>query len=207
VPHSAWLAQAESDYVPMLRPLALTHPVLIVAKGSAFKRLTDLRGRTIAVPDPMALISAQALDLLRQNGLEPGRDVSLRHFPTHSAAVNRVLDGEVAAAIVSERALQQMTNGPQERVRVLYSWKQGAVPGIVYLAHPAMPAERVERLTAALLAFANESPEGRVFMEQTGYRGLVRLSPDELAPFAPYGQWLKAEIGRAEERQAPGAAK
>jgi len=206
VAHSAWLAQADSGYVPMLRPAELTQPTLVVARQGRHQRVADLRGATIALPDPLAVVSAQALGMLRQHGFDPGRDVTLRHFPTHSAAVNHVLSGEVAAAIVSDRALQQMPAESQDGVRILTSWKPGAAPGVVYLANPALSRERIEQLTGALLSFATQTKEGIALMRQWGYGGLVRTSAEELAPLAPYGRWLRTEIPRATGDPAPDAA-
>jgi phosphonate transport system substrate-binding protein len=193
VVNSAYLAYRDVGYVPMLQPLHATYPILVTLQSSAAHGLAELRGKSLALPDPLAVISMQALSLIGEAGLHAGRDIHLRHMPTHSAAVNHVLTGEVAAAIVSNRALQQMSQDVRGRVRVAQSWEQHAVPGIVYLASPRLSHERRTRLIDAIVAFTH-SPKGRAMMQTFGYGELVPASARDLEAFAAYGSMLKAAL-------------
>ncbi len=193
VAHSAYLAHRDTDYIPLLRPQHATHPILVTALSASVQGLADLRGKHLALPDPLAIISMQAMSLIGEAGLRPGKDVQLRHVPTHSAAVNHVLAGEAEAAIVSDRALKQMSPEVRDWVRVTQSWEQMAVPGVVYLASPAVARERRAQLTDAILRFAR-SPKGRAVMQAWGYGDLVVASAQDLQPLAPYGALLEAAL-------------
>lgn len=193
VAHAAYLAQTETGYVPLLRPMNQTEPTLVVAKTDPLERLADLRGKTIALSDPLALVSMQAQSMLREANLDPERDVALKYLPNHGAAVNYVLSGEAAAAIISNRALEQMPAGTRDAVRVVQAWHKGAAPGIVYLASPKVPRAEAEHFSKAVLEFAN-SAEGRVLMQRMGYRTLLPMGPDDLNFVAPYGAALKAAL-------------
>jgi phosphonate transport system substrate-binding protein len=201
VASTAYLAYAESDYVPMLRPLVDTCPVLVVAKNSSLTRIQDLRGEAVALPDPLAIIAMQAVQMLHEAGLDPGKDVNLKHLSNHSVAVNHVISGEVAAAIVSDRALLQMPAAAQAGVRVIQTWKKGAAPGVVYLANPGLPPQRVAQLTQAILKFVRETPEGRDFIMKLGYGGLVPATKQDLEPLASYGAIFKATIAKTSEKE------
>lgn len=198
---AAYLAYAESGYVPMLRPVVDTCPVLVVPKNSRLARVQDLRGKTVALPDPLAVIAMQGTQMLRESGLDPGKDVNLRHLPNHSAAVNHVIAGEAAAAIVSDRALLQMPAATQEGVRVIQTWEKGKAPGVVYLANPALPRQRVAQLTQAIQKFVRETPEGREFMMKLGYGGLVPATKQDLEPLASYGEMFKEAIVKSNEKE------
>lgn len=201
VANAAYLAYAESGYVPMLRPVIDTRPVLVVPKNSNLTRVQNLRGKTVALPDPLAIIAMQGAQMLRESGLDPGKDVNLKHLPNHSAAVNHVISGEAAAAIVSNRALLQMPAATQEGVRVIQTWEKGAVPGVVYLANPALPPQRVAQLTQAILKFVRETPEGREFINKLGYGSLVPATKQDLEPLASYGEMFKEAIVRSNEKE------
>jgi len=201
VANAAYLAYAESGYVPMLRPVIDTRPVLVVPKNSNLTRVQNLRGKTVALPDPLAIIAMQGAQMLRESGLDPGKDVNLKHLPNHSAAVNHVISGEAAAAIVSNRALLQMPAATQEGVRVIQTWEKGAVPGVVYLANPALPPQRVAQLTQAILKFVRETPEGREFINKLGYGSLVPATTQDLEPLAPYGKKFKEAIVKSYEKE------
>lgn len=193
VANAAYLAQAEAGYVPLLRPANSTEPVLVVAKNNPLERVTDLRGQTIALPDRLAIVSMQAMTMLREAGLDPERDVALKYLPNHGAAVNYVVAGEAAAAIVSNRALEQMPAASRDPVRVVRSWPPGAAPGIVYLASPQVPPADAARFTRAVLDFA-ASPAGGALIRQLGYGTLLPMKPDELQSLAPYGAALKKAL-------------
>jgi len=201
VANAAYLAYAEAGYVPMLRPVVDTCPVLVVSKNSGLTQAQDLRGKTIAMPDPLAIVSMQGVQMLRESGLDPDKDVTLKHLPNHSAAVNHVIAGEAAAAIVSDRALLQMPAATQAGVRVILDWEKGEAPGVVYLASPALPPQRVAQLTQAILKFVRETPEGREFIMKLGYGGLVPASKQDLEPLAPYGRMFKEAIIRSNEKE------
>lgn len=201
VANAAYLAYAESGYVPMLRPVIDTRPVLVVPKNSNLTRMQNLRGKTVALPDPLAIIAMQGVQMLQETGLDPGNNITLRHLPNHSTAVNHVIAGETAAAIVSDRALLQMPAATQEGVRVIQAWEKGAAPGVVYLANPALPPQRVAQLTQAILKFVRETPEGREFIMKLGYGGLVPATKQDLEPLASYGELLKETVVRSNEKE------
>ena len=201
VANIAYLAQAESGYVPILKPAVYTRPVLVIAKTAKSFRASEFRGQSIALPDRFAIVAMQAEQMLRESGLDPEKDVRLTHKPTHSAAVNHVLAGEAAAAIVSDRALLQMPAATQAGVRVIQTWEKGAAPGVVYLASPDLPRQQVAQLTQAILTFVRETPEGREFINKLGYGSLVPATKQDLEPLAPYGEMFKEAIVRLNEKE------
>lgn len=199
VAHAAYLAQAEAGYVPMLQPVNLTQPVLIVSNTSKFKHPIDLKNRVIALPDPLAIISMQGVEMLREAGLNPDADFTRKHLPNHGAAVNYVLTGEVAAAIVSNRALLQMSKATQQKVHIIYQSSKWAAPGIFYLANPAMPAERVALLAQTIRQFVKDTPQGRDFIHELGYGDLVPATEHDLQAWAGYGAMFKAVLKQQKE--------
>ncbi len=194
VANSAYLACTDYGYVPMLRPAINTRPALVVAKRSRVTNIKELRGATLTMADPLAIISMQGLQMLREAGLDPQRDVIIKYLPNHGAAVNFVISGEAAAAIVSDRALLQMPQATQDAVRVVQTWERGAAPGVVYLASPSVPRERVARMSQAILEFVRNTEDGRDLMKHMGYGTLIPVTAQDLKPLAPYGALLKTAI-------------
>ena len=194
VANSAYLACADYGYVPMLRPAIDTRPVLVVAKRSKLTSIKELHGATLTMGDPLAIISMQGMQMLREAGLDPQRDVTIKHLPNHSAAVNFVISGEATAAIVSDRALLQMPQATRDAVRVVQTWEHGAAPGVVYLASPSVPRARVEKLSRAILEFVRDTADGRDLMQRLGYGTLLPATVADLKPLAPYGALLKTAI-------------
>lgn len=194
VAHAAYLAHAEAGYVPMLRPVNLTQPVLIVSTKSNFKHPLDLKGKVITMPDPLAIISMQGAEMLREAGLNPDTDIIVKHLPNHSAAVNYVITGEVAAAIVSNRALMQMSNATQQKMHIIHQSPKWAAPGVFYLANPALPRERIALLAQTIQQFVKDTPQGVEFIRQLGYGSLIPATEQDLQALAGYGAQFKAVL-------------
>ena len=197
VANSAYLAHVDSGYQPLLKPKAATCPVLVVAKDSPVKDLRGLRGQTLALPDPLAVISMQAKTWLHDAELVPDKDLKVQHLPTHGAAINYVVTGQVAAAIVSDRALQQLAPDLRAGVRIAERRDQVAVPGILYLADPRLPPARVQRLKELVLEFS-DTPVGRKLMRDWGYEKLIPATREDLLPLAPYGEQLRSALAEDE---------
>jgi len=191
---SAYLAWTESGYIPLLRPVINTSPVLVIRKDHPDLQLNDLRGKALAMSDATAIVSMQGEQILREAGLKPGHDVTIKNMQNHAVAVNHVIAGEVAAAIVSDRAIQQMPASIRDKIKIIYTWDKIAAPGIVYLGSPNLPREKLEQIKIAILEFAQQSTEGIKLMNNMGYGGLVPVGGDELRLLQPYGVLLKKAI-------------
>lgn len=192
--NSAYLAWTDTGYVPLLRPLAYTRPVLVTDKYQGIRDLSDLRGKTVAMPDALAIVSMQGMQMLREAGLKPGHDVSVRNLQNHAAAVNHVIAGEVAAAVVSDRAILQMPAQVRDKIKIVRTWDKGAAPGIVYMGSPNLPPKKLEQIKQAILEFAQHTPEGRRLMTDMGYDGLAPVAAEELRALEPYGILLKQAL-------------
>lgn len=196
-PHFARLAEQEAGYVLMLRTKRDLHGALIVDKDSPLHHVSELHGKTIATPDGLAIISMLGAQLLRANGLKPGEDVVLRSMPSHDTAVLSLQKGNgVAAAVVSATALQQMPQELKMSVRTLAT--SAAVPHITFLAHPKTPRQEVANMTRLLLEFADNTPEGKKFMSDTGYLGLRPPTSMEMKSLDPYVSDLKVLLRPAQ---------
>lgn len=189
-PHFARYAQLDAEYVPILRVDRQLFGVVVVDQNSDMKRISDLRGRSVVIPDRLAIISMLGLELLRSSGLRPDRDVAVHSALSHNSAVLSVQRGDHAAAVTSITALRQMPDALRASVRELGRTQE--VPHVMYLARKDMPKPEVERLTALILEFAERTPEGRRFIEDTGYVGLRRVSADELRKLDPYVEELRS---------------
>lgn len=196
-PHFARLAQREAGYQPMLRTKRELHGMLVVNKNSPLQNVSELRGKTVATPDSIAIISMLGAQLLRANGLKPGEDVVLRAMPSHDTAVLSLQKGNsVAAAMISAVALQQMPEELKNNARILATSNE--VPPIMYLAHPKTPRREVADMTALLLEFTENTPEGRKFMADIGHLGLHPPTTREMKSLDPYVSDLKVLLRPAQ---------
>ena len=172
----ARLAQRELGYVPLARTLVPLQPVLVTAAGHALRSVAELRGQTVAVSDRIAALTLVGLRFLRDQGLQPDKDVTIKAAGSHANAIQRVLAGEAAAAIISYTTLKQIEPALAARIRVVMDLPQ-ALSAVVYTASPVLAA-KAEGLGKRLIAFASSHSGGKAFIESLGHQALVEAGPE-----------------------------
>lgn len=191
-PHFARLAQLEAGYQPLLRAQRDLAAVFIVEAGGPVRSLADLRGRQVATPDGLAIVTQLAVNLLREHGLSPGRDVVLREMPSHNSAALAVRQGAVAAAAISYTAFLQLP--PDQRAGLTMLARSDVVPHVMILARRDMGAGETERFARLIREFVEQTPEGREFIDRLGYLGLRPPTDAELKSLDAYLPALRAAL-------------
>ncbi len=192
-PHFARLAQLEAGYRPLLRAERNLAGAFLARKNSDIRRIEDLRGKLLATPDSLSIVSVLGLELLKHKGLIPGKDVTIQSLPTHNSAVVSLQNGAVDAAVVSLTAFIQMT--PMQRAGLNIILQTPEVPNVMYLASAKVSAAEAEVFIQALRQFTDQTPEGREFIDNLGYQGLRPPTEQELRSLDPYMDILKINLG------------
>lgn len=167
----ARLAQRELGYLPIARTQIPLQPILITAVDSPLRRPEDLRGRAVAVSDKLAALTLVGLRFLRDRGLQPGKEVVVRVAGSHANAIQHVLAGEAAAAIVSRTALKQVEPALTARVKVILDLPP-ALSAVVYTVAPTL-SDKASVLGRRLIEFASVGSVGKAFIESLGHQGLL----------------------------------
>ena len=71
--------------------------------------------------------------------------------------------------------------------------KTRAVPHMMIMAHPRLPAADFQRLKRALLTFTRNGP-GKKFFEATGYGDMGPITDADMARLQPFLGDLKARL-------------
>ena len=191
-PHFARLAQVEAGYVPMVRVKRELRGILVTRADSNIKTINDLRGKIVSTPENIAVVTMLGLQRLREHGLEPNREVTVRAYASFNSAVLAVQNGESDAAFTAQTALNQMPEETRSALRTIAT--TNAVPHVIFLASKKVPPKEVERMTRLLLEFSENKPRGAPFFEQTGFLGYVRPTAAELKNLDPYVTELKHQL-------------
>lgn len=187
-PHFARLAQREAGYIPLVMYTRELLGIVVVARNSPIRSLQDLKGKRIATPNRLALVTIMGQQLLRDNGLVPAVDVTMLDVAYHNNAVLAVLRGEADAALTENVALLQMPADLRNSVRIIAQTPH--LPHVMYLAHARLGPTRIAQIKAALLRFPGTA-EGRVFLKESGFAGMRPVEEADLKNMDPYIQELK----------------
>lgn len=182
-PHLAWLARQDAGYRPLLKYAQPVYGLLVVRADSPFKDLNALRGRTIATPDPIAVVVLALHAELAAGGLRQGVDYRTVSSGSHLNSAMQVINKRADAAIMGLHPYNLMPPELRQKVRIVA--KTPPLSGLMYLTHPRLRDAEAQAIRKALLHFAT-LPEGRAFMRDGSYSGFVDVDGSELQSFHPY---------------------
>lgn len=171
-PYHAVMAKREQGYVPLVRDAKPLKGILLVRQDGP-RELAALNGQALGFPAPNAFGAALYMRALLIE--EHGLNIQPRYLKTHSNVFRHVIAGETIAGGSVRAAFESEPQAVREQLRVLYETPPSAPHPLA--AHPRVPAEKRERLTAALLGLL-DSAEGRSLLKT------VRLPNAERADYA-----------------------
>ena len=182
-PHLAWLAHQEAGYRPLLKYVQPVRGMLVVRADSKFDSPEALRGRTIAIPDPIAVAVLAVQAELAAHGLRHNTDYRTIDSGTHINAVMQVIKGRTDGAMLGVHTFALMSPELRRQLHVITETRP--LSSLTYLSHPRLRDTEAQAIREALLDFA-ATPEGRTFMQRGGYGGFAEVDGNELQSFRPY---------------------
>ena len=182
-PHLAWLARQDAGYRPLLKYVRPTQGLLVVKQASQFQTPDELRGRTIATADAIAVAVLAVQAEMAAEGLRHDTDYRTVDAGTHFNAAMQVLNGRADAAMLGMHPYLLLPPEVRQQLRVLA--KTPPLSSLMYLTHPRLRDREATAIRQALLDFA-ATPEGAAFMQHGGYGGFAAVDGSELRAFRPY---------------------
>lgn len=150
-------ANKHVGYVPLVREgQKKLKGIIVVAKESSYKTLTDLNGSRFT--SPKNAFAASTLTRLNMHAL--GINFSNSYVETHTHGYSLVANGAVDAAGGVLRTFNSLSPKIQSRLRIL--WTSEGVTPHAFIIHPRVNAIVKQRILDAILSF-NEMPEGKNF--------------------------------------------
>jgi ABC-type phosphate/phosphonate transport system substrate-binding protein len=174
---------------------------LVVKADSGFKKVSDLRGKSVAVgasDSPQATLIP--LSYLQNHGLIPGKDIQVKRFDVlvgkHGDHTGGELDafrslsrGEVAACAMIDlnwqRWTQDGTINPNE-YKVLATTDK--FDHCVFTVRQDFPADLEKRWLEVLFSMSYDNPKHREMMDM---EGLKQWLPGRTSGFGPLGDAVK----------------
>ncbi len=187
-PHFYYAAQRESGYKVIVR---VNKPdlqaIFVVPVKSEIKSLADLRGKTLATTDRLALATVMLRNHLMSTGIDPDRDLTLVATPTHNSAMLSAYKGITDAGGLMyppySRAKPELKNG----LRIIA--RAGSSPNMPISVASRIDAETAEKIKQALTGLG-DSEAGRKIMKQYKWPGFVAAEPS----LYDHMKWSSSEI-------------
>jgi phosphonate transport system substrate-binding protein len=176
-PGPGWQAHVDREHEVLAvskRPLRI---MIVAGHDGPVRSVGDLRGCSVAVIDPLTVTSQTTVAMLRQSGLEPGRDVRVKFEKIPFNAVQAVALGELEAAGVPDLIYPSFPADLRKKLKVVARSEE--LPGVLFMAGSSPDAPQAREFQSALLSFA-ESDAGRTFVRELNHDGLAKPNMDSL---------------------------
>lgn len=171
-PHFYFLAQREAGYRLMARVDGERLRAVIVArKDSGIAEPGDLCGKSIATPDPLAILTEMTRRRLIAAGCDPGTDTALVATPSHNASLYSAYRGAADAAGLGTVPFGRADAGVRAEMRIVAETE--SVPNMPFSVAPWISDEEAAKFSDALVGLkAHEF--GPALLEHLSWIGFAR---------------------------------
>lgn len=190
-PHMAALAEAESGYRRISMFTRDLSGYMIVRRSSSIRKIEDLKGRTVSVPEPLAIVTMMGEVLLEQHHLQPGKDVHMDYTSTHNNAILALSTGKADAAVVSTGIFDIARPSIRSKLRILATTNTAS--HLMFMASPKLPQREYEQVKQAMLRFTAIGP-GKEFFRRAPYGDMTRIHDVDMQNMQTYIKKLKQRL-------------
>jgi phosphonate transport system substrate-binding protein len=178
-------------YIPLVRDLAPLRGVLVVRRDSPVKNISELQGKTLAVPSGNALGASVLLraDLDRLYGVQ----MFMVNARTHSSVYLNVLNGLTDAGGGVQKTLDEQEPGIRDGLRILYTTR--AMPSHPISAHPRVEKDIRDLIKKTILEMS-ATQAGQVLLKEIPMPSPVSASLDDYLLMRKWGldtYWVNDE--------------
>lgn len=190
-PYHILRERKRQGYGPLVRDNVPLTGVVVVAMNSPATKVTDLAGKTLAVPSPNALgaslmVRAELEELYHLH-------MSVMDVKTHSSVYLNVATGLADAGGGVQKTLSEQDERIRNALRVLYTTR--GMPSHPVATHPRVPAAVREAVRKALLEMA-ASPAGKALLAKVPMNQPVSASMSDYLAMESWGlekYWIEEE--------------
>ncbi len=172
-PGPGWQAHLDRGHQVVAVSKRMVRIYILVAKDSPIKSVAELRGTKLSTIDPLTVTSQTTMAVLRDNGLQPGTDIQVRHEKNPFNVAQALALGEVSAAGFPNIAYPNLPADIRDKLRILVETE--GIPGVLFMMRPAADVPTPEEFQVALFRFV-DTEGGRAYLKEFNHDGL--LMPD-----------------------------
>lgn len=188
---AADMGVAEAELVSVRYGNPFYNGQIIARADSGVTKLTDLKGKTFARPDPLST-SGWIIPMitLKAAGVDPDRDMKVVDAGSHDAVVAAVYNGEVdggACYVDARTRIEDDHPDVMEKIAVIEVSVNIPNDGVQF--HPSVPQELRDQIVNALLQIA-ETEEGKEALKTAYQWNALEKHKDDF--YDPFRQVLQA---------------
>lgn len=155
---------APQGYIPLAARNQRLSAVIVTLPNSDIRQLSDLKGKTIALPPSVAAVSYLTLAMFDQKLKVPG-DVQLLHTKNHGSCMHKVLIGKVDACATAPTTLRLFEVKNRQKLRVIA--RSPSIPHALFVVRGDIPDEDYLKLQNKLLEVTSKGSSRQYFLKHS----------------------------------------
>ena len=176
-PHFAAHHKIRHQHRPLTRFARELSGVFAVGKNTSYKNISDLRGKTITMPDPLAIISMLGIVTLEDNDLYVGKNITVINTQSHNNAILTMASGRSDASISGNAAYNISQRKNKKPIRILA--KTNSVPQMMFMTPARLPKQESDVIKEALLNFSANGA-GKAFFIEAPFNDMIPVSQQDI---------------------------
>ena len=177
-------------------PLAIYEPRIPALAVSLAANKDDspqqVKGKAVAMANPQSLVALVAMQWLKAEGLEAGRDFKTV-VTANDDSLGAVLNsGEAPWAVMSMGEFRAKPEALRQTLRIVRQIT--TVPGFYVMANPKLAADERARLKSLVLGFP-PSEDGKRFFELSGFKNIRAMVSEDQTFLDPFNDVTRSSLG------------
>lgn len=149
--HLARLAQQDKNWSPLARYAPDTQVLLLARKQDTDLKLEDLKGKALAMPDRLRLVSVAAEHWLAQRNLLADRDYTALETLSFGSAIEALLTRRADMAVITRTGTHQIRETDLQQVRILA--ETASIPMHLFAVRADVPPAARTQIQHALFSY------------------------------------------------------
>lgn len=170
-----------------------TQGVIIVADKSNYKEIDDLKGKTIATPDILAVVTALGEVSLKENGISPDKDVKMIYTPSHNNALYFVAEGKTDAAILDYSIFKITYSHALQKQRLRVLEKTRKIPHMMFMSPVHINKQEKEQFKSVLLKFTADG-KGKEFFANIPFKNIESITDNDMKSLKDFLEILEQRL-------------
>lgn len=189
-----YVATAEkAGYLPVAKRKEPLSAILVVKKESLLTGISDLRGKTVAMPPLEAALSYIGKAALLDAGLSPDKDVIITHMKGHHACLQQVLLSEASGCVTGRPALRMFENKLHVNLKVLAETRK--FPAMLFVVHSRVTEadRRLIRETLLNTTLPEVNPDLRTLLMQDKKPPFIAVTAGDYAIIRDFREQMRRD--------------
>lgn len=166
----------ETGYIPLLRMEEPFVSLIVVLDSSSIRTVDDLKGKIIATPPPFVPVVHLATHALFEQGIVPGKDVTLESYRTVDSCLQQLLIGTASACVTPLFVPAIFEETMNVKFRTIL--KSSSIPNMALIIHPRVTEVDRNNIRKTILSWS-DTDRGKKLLKRIQTKRFVPIVNSE----------------------------